>query len=1037
MRPCLRERKPSLKYKFYEEYESDEGEPEPESDDSDSDINYCHDCDIVFEDRSRLYKHLLRHVKQPQVRIEPLSVRAGRAPIRITLKGCGSGDFEIVQSPASSTGALSPVYNQKEFSAQDQFHQQQPSQSSVRTLQDRTSGKTDDDYEEKYIIPDSDPVAGGTAAAASTACVAEQGGPGQGQVVAKTEVEEEEEEEEDDGHVDQQEEEEEENAMNVSFSPNYAGAEHIMHHEENSMESQLSSNKATSDGGYGSSIPGAEPTPPPEPSPTPDHLMPKIRIKSSGLLMAPERESPQGLTITEITEGDDVQAQQEQDPFAGVEAWSGGGGASGMEDPLRLPDTIETDGNIISNLFTNNTDRAKDLGLTSSDSEFISLDGMGGSGGGSNAMAVYNPSQQSQQSNNLASVSSALVGLPMQQLAQQVSRLQQPSQGGQQMHQQNVLINIQQFPQAPQQQQQQQPVQQQQQQQVQPYGMYGHHYQGYQPGYHQPYAQPYQQPNLYYAAPPPAYPAVAPAQHMPPPAAPVQHPQQPQPAYILQPAPQQQQQQQQPQQPIILGAVSQLTPAQHQQTGQGQQQVQPYGQQQGQQVAYAGQQQQQGAPQSQQQYNQGTYGQPAVHRPPQPGQPQQPQQAIRMGAPRAPGQPQGGPRMTSPRGGQSMVGTRTPYSPRGGAAGGRPPMVTRGGRGGPQMMQSMRGRPRTLLNHGQQNGIRQPGNQQGTSPVKRTPEQMASIAAKRRRMETTATVKVEADDDEDDCEVVSVQQREANKLPKIQSVQGAVPENSESGGVMHLSDSITLSVRQPAPPPPSPKAKSDAKQVANVLASRGITVTAAPKETKQSEPVPISLNKSVCLIQNKQGKKDDHTPTVDLTDDVRVPAPKTLPPISSNASTNGSAGSNQGTSVAPPQQPFKCDQCPARYGSNVALVKHRQLTHKNCNQMDYGVPLIDLRQPGIMSKLTNFGIYNYIPLPAANVSGMFALPVISMNAVKNNVNLSALGNSMLTLGPIRKIQKAGGGPAGPTNTQQSPPRGRPPSNPSTPTKQQQ
>lgn len=40
----------------------------------------------------------------------------------------------------------------------------------------------------------------------------------------------------------------------------------------------------------------------------------------------------------------------------------------------------------------------------------------------------------------------SLAGLPMQQLAQQVSRLQ-PSGNG--MHQQNVLINIQQFPQAP------------------------------------------------------------------------------------------------------------------------------------------------------------------------------------------------------------------------------------------------------------------------------------------------------------------------------------------------------------------------------------------------------------------------------------------------------------------------------------------------------------------------------------------------------------------------------------------------------------
>lgn len=41
----------------------------------------------------------------------------------------------------------------------------------------------------------------------------------------------------------------------------------------------------------------------------------------------------------------------------------------------------------------------------------------------------------------------SLTGLPMQQLAEQVSRLQPSSSGA--MHQQNVLINIQQFQQPP------------------------------------------------------------------------------------------------------------------------------------------------------------------------------------------------------------------------------------------------------------------------------------------------------------------------------------------------------------------------------------------------------------------------------------------------------------------------------------------------------------------------------------------------------------------------------------------------------------
>lgn len=72
---------------------------------------------------------------------------------------------------------------------------------------------------------------------------------------------------------------------------------------------------------------------------------------------------------------------------------------------------------------------------------------------------------------------------------------------------------------------------------------------------------------------------------------------------------------------------------------------------------------------------------------------------------------------------------------------------------------------------------------------------------------------------------------------------------------MHLSDSITLSVRNPPPKPASPK-KSDAKAVANILATRGITVTATakPKEKPESPqknpalPTSLNLNGAVSII---------------------------------------------------------------------------------------------------------------------------------------------------------------------------------------------
>lgn len=78
---------------------------------------------------------------------------------------------------------------------------------------------------------------------------------------------------------------------------------------------------------------------------------------------------------------------------------------------------------------------------------------------------------------------------------------------------------------------------------------------------------------------------------------------------------------------------------------------------------------------------------------------------------------------------------------------------------------------------------------------------------------------------------------------------------------MHLSDSITLSVRNPQPKLPVPK-KSDAKTVANILATRGITVTATPKQkekqqktTPTGETVAINLNSAVSIIPAKTGSK--------------------------------------------------------------------------------------------------------------------------------------------------------------------------------------
>ncbi|KAJ8925827.1 hypothetical protein NQ315_009678 [Exocentrus adspersus] len=602
----------------------------------------------------------------------------------------------------------------------------------------------------------------------------------------------------------------------VSFSPNFASVD---------FNSPANSETESNASEYGS-IPGAEPTPPPEPSPD----YPKIRIKTTGLLKEP-------LTITEITD-DNPDGDPNYNHNNSNAMWT----TPSLEDPLKLPDG---DDNIMS-LFNNN-ERAKDLGFHSSDSEFISLDRLEERNRGT--MQLYNPST-SQGPSPLDS----LTGLPMQALAQQVSRLQPSGANG--LHQQNVLINIQQFPSGP------------PQPSYQPPPMYPH----YPPQpMHQPYQ--YQPPNHMYYPAPPGYPP----QHMPPP---------PQP---------------------------QLTPLGQAPMGQQPMNQPPMGQQ---------MPQNQMPPSSQPQNNQM----------PQPSTPYRQPMHPRQAGPR---QPTPGSRM--PNGPRPPMGQRQPMNRQ------RAPMMRPRMAGG---MTAVRSGVRPRM------GAPPNGMRQQQSPVKRTPEQMQALQAKKKRFDLLTP-----DKDDEDCQVICMQPKNTDGgLPQIESVQGGTPEPSESS-IMHLSDSITLSVRNPPPKPVSPK-KSDAKAVANILATRGIT---GPNS-------------------------GENLPTVDLTDD-------TGPPQSSPSPQKQRPG-----------LPFRCDLCPAQYPNAVGLNKHRQTYHKTTGGMcELGIPLINLKQPGIVQKLSSLGINNYIPLPSAGPDGMFALPIINARAPGN---VSALGaNVMLSLGPVRTIPK--------------------------------
>lgn len=171
----------------------------------------------------------------------------------------------------------------------------------------------------------------------------------------------------------------------------------------------------------------------------------------------------------------------------------------------------------------------------------------------------------------------------------------------------------------------------------------------------------------------------------------------------------------------------------------------------------------------------------------------------------------------------------------------RAPLVRPRGTGPPPMRGQMR--PRMP-----QNGMR-PGMQQG-STIKRNIDQNQVV--KRKRVD----VLTPSDKDDDDCQVICMQPKNTG-LPQIESVQGG-PESVENS-IMKLSDSITLSVRNPPPKPQNSPQKSDAKAVANVLASRGITVTASGKAkespTKQTgTATALSLNGAVSIVPKNLNK---------------------------------------------------------------------------------------------------------------------------------------------------------------------------------------
>ncbi|XP_029667468.1 uncharacterized protein LOC115238076 isoform X3 [Formica exsecta] len=347
-------------------------------------------------------------------------------------------------------------------------------------------------------------------------------------------------------------------------------------------------------------------------------------------------------------------------------------------------------------------------------------------------------------------------------------------------------------------------------------------------------------------------------------------------------------------------------------------------------------------------------------------------------------------------------------------------------------------------------------------------------AVKQRRMDVLLP-----DRNEDaDCHVIA-QQKRNDGLPVIQNVQGATTQQTNrNDSTIHLTDSITLSVRQPGSTPTQVQStsnpggkKSDAKAVANVLAARGITVTPAANKNKTSEqskqqispqqqqrPPPsqqplnvtaLNLNSAISIIptssqrkqeqgqfavpQNKQNKspinepveRPPRPPTVDLTQDTPPQMPvvrRGRPPralltcqiCDKNFQNQDMLTQHMATHRTTSKLLHRCNLCPAQYPTVQALTTHKQTYHKEVDTMaqnggaELALPVVDLKSPHVLNRLSNLGIQSYIPLSqlSAQTGGYFGLPIITIDGARNSstCNLGALGaTSILSLGPLKHL----------------------------------
>ncbi|XP_069676372.1 uncharacterized protein [Periplaneta americana] len=294
--------------------------------------------------------------------------------------------------------------------------------------------------------------------------------------------------------------------------------------------------------------------------------------------------------------------------------------------------------------------------------------------------------------------------------------------------------------------------------------------------------------------------------------------------------------------------------------------------------------------------------------------------------------------------------------------------------------------------------------------------------------------------DDADCHVIAMQKR-TDSGPVIGNVQGSANNSGRPESTIHLTDSITLSVRQPQggavtgqPSTGGGKNSSDAKAVANILATRGITVTPAggtggrggpqqsspQQQQRQSRPsaapqsaVPTSqpvttlnLNRAISIIaqptasssrqpqgnfavphgrgstgrtqQQQQMERPPRPPTVDLTGD--GPPPPPMLHTVSRGRGRGGRGSLMGRHT--------CQVCDKAFSTQESLNQHMAL-HRSPGKLPYRCSLCSAQYPTQQGLLQHRQAYH--KEPPVQPGAELAIPVVDLKSPGVLNRLASLG----------------------------------------------